>query len=342
MASSTDNNIKTEDNLDLEYYSSNGSSLEEDDKIFLHIGIVLKSHIEEDFKMVRENVKPILPSKLPVVTILEHFVKSYAMKVLTTIPTEQKKPKRRHSIIFPKKEPKESTIDFDAIREKIDLCKEVADGLRIYFNFILKDFLLYPEEKESIPLTFPLDEITKVREENEVVLNPNDFYRKPQVSIDKPIVVNVETNSESETRKTSRLRSQSSKTTEETIEKPENNISAQSSSSGDSLHCEDERRGILSKSWFPLNAGINPEASKILESVFEWRMLPDISEVEPSMIFGINYLSRLVVKLPEFLSSTPMNEEKLALLLKYLDDFVLFLEENEEMFGTQNYESNEK
>lgn len=338
MASSADNNVKTEDNLDLEYYSSNGSSLEEDDKIFLHIGIVLKSHIEEDFKMVRENVKPILPSKLPVVTILEHFVKSYAMKVLTAIPAEQKKPKRRHSIIFPKKEPKESTIDFDEIRTKIDLCKEVADGLRIYFNFILKDFLLYPEEKDSLPLTFSLDEISKVRVDHEVVLSPNDFYRKPQVSQNDK---NSENTNETETKKSSRLRSQSSKTTEET-EKSENNISAQSSSSGDSLHCEDERRGILSKSWFPLNAGLNPEASRILDGVFEWRMLPDNSEVEPSMIFGINYLSRLVVKLPEFLSSTPMNEEKLALLLKYLDDFVLFLEENEEMFGSQNYEINEK
>lgn len=39
----------------------------------------------------------------------------------------------------------------------------------------------------------------------------------------------------------------------------------------------------------------------------------------------------------EFLSATPMNEEKLTLLLRYLDEFVLFLEENHEMFGPQNY-----
>lgn len=32
-----------------------------------------------------------------------------------------------------------------------------------------------------------------------------------------------------------------------------------------------------------------------------------------------------------------MNEEKLTLLLRYLDDFVMFLEENGEMFGSHNY-----
>jgi hypothetical protein len=41
--------------------------------------------------------------------------------------------------------------------------------------------------------------------------------------------------------------------------------------------------------------------------------------------------------LPEFLSATPMNEEKMSLLLKYLDAFVEFLEENPEIYGPENF-----
>lgn len=32
----------------------------------------------------------------------------------------------------------------------INLRKEVADGLRIYFDFVLKDYLLYKQEMEQV------------------------------------------------------------------------------------------------------------------------------------------------------------------------------------------------
>lgn len=35
------------------------------------------------------------------------------------------------------------------ISPSINLRKEVADGLRIYFDFVLKDYLLYKQEKEQ-------------------------------------------------------------------------------------------------------------------------------------------------------------------------------------------------
>lgn len=295
---------QADENLDLEYYSSNGSSLEEgslDDRVFLHIGDVLKKHIENDFELVHQKVKPVLPSPLPIVTILEHFVKSYAMKIVTSIPCgEEKKPKRRHSSIFGKKEIiRENKVDFETIAQKIDLCKEVADGLRIYFNFILQDFLLYPVEKDKIPLTCTREQIRQARKK-EIILTINDFYRKSQseeTQADKGSTSENNTETQSLGRRMSRLRSQSSRTNEDS-DKTEN-ASAQSSSSGDSVSCENEKKGILSKSWFPLNAsGMGTEPTKILEEVFAWRMLPENCDIEPSMIFGMNYLCRLVVKLP--------------------------------------------
>lgn len=42
----------------------------------------------------------------------------------------------------------------------IDLRKEVADGLRIYFDFLLKDYLLYKQEKEQANLLLSNENLT--------------------------------------------------------------------------------------------------------------------------------------------------------------------------------------
>lgn len=170
----------------------------------------------------------------------------------------------------------------------------------------------------------------------------DSFFSKqepPQTPTPELIAIpeNAEGSTSSNTeKKPSRLRSHSVKTEED--EKPENMSSLASTSSNDSAMPEFQRKGIFSKSWFPLNAGISPIARKIIEETFAWRMIPSNAEAEPSMIFGIYHLTRLVVKLPEFLSATPMNEEKLTMLLKYLDAFVEFLEENPEIYGPQNFD----
>lgn len=222
------------------------------------------------------------------------------------------------------------------------MCKEVADGLRVYFNFILKDFLLYPEEKEEITKMLSEEQLKDFKYDPGEQLALNNFFSKHEPPVKSPpvelstIAENAEGSTSSNAdKRPSRLRSHSVKTEED--EKPENLSSLASTSSGDSAMPEFQKKGIFSKSWFPLNAGISPIAKKIIEETFSWRMIPPNTEPEPSMIFGIYHLTRLVVKLPEFLSATPMNEEKLTMLLKYLDAFVEFLEENPEIYGPQNF-----
>jgi male-specific lethal 3 len=269
------------------------------------------------------------------VTILENFVKSYAIKVLTGTTAEVSKPKKRRSSLLPgRKETKTQQIDYDCITNGIDLCKEVADGLRVYFNFILKDFLLYPEEKEEIEKLISKEMLENFKFDPGEQLEVRNFYSKtePVISVPETIPENAEGSSSNTDKKPTRLRSRT-----EDEEKLENMSSLASTSSGDSALPEVRRKGIFSKSWFPLNSGLSTVAKKIIDETFAWKMIPSDSEAEPSMIFGIYYLTRLVVKLPEFLSATPMNEEKLTMLLKYLDLFVEFLEENTEIYGPQNY-----
>lgn len=211
----------------------------------------------------------------------------------------------------------------------------------MYFNFILKDFLLYPEEKEEMEKLLSEEKLKDFMFDPGEQLALNNFFSKQEPKTPTVELNVIPENAEGSTssnadKRPSRLRSHSCKTEED--ERPENLSSLASTvGSDDSAVPEFRKKGIFSKSWFPLNAGISPIAKKIIEEAFTWRMIPSNAEPEPSMIFGIYQLTRLVVKLPEFLSATPMSEEKLAMLLKYLDAFVEFLEENHEIYGPQNF-----
>lgn len=104
-----------------EYYSSSATeSHGDDDRVFLHMGEVLKSHLEYEHQMItKDKIPPKLPAALPIVTILENFVKSHAIKVFTGPQVEPPKLKRRNSSILGRKEPKVKQIDYEALGEFI-------------------------------------------------------------------------------------------------------------------------------------------------------------------------------------------------------------------------------
>lgn len=102
-----------------EYYSSSATESHDDDRVFLHLGEVLKSHLEFEHRMIsKEKISTKIPASLPIVTILENFVKSHAIKVFTGPQVEPPKFKRRSSnIIVGRKEPKVKQIDYEALGE---------------------------------------------------------------------------------------------------------------------------------------------------------------------------------------------------------------------------------
>lgn len=61
---------------------------------------------------------------------------------------------------------------------------------------------------------------------------------------------------------------------------------------------------------------------ELLQDILAWKLLPCDVPMEPSMVFGAVHLSRLVVKLPDFVNATPMSDEKLKLLLQNLENFI--------------------
>lgn len=124
--------------------SSSAESANDEEKIVINIGEKLKKFLEFDFDMItNKNYLVDLPAKTSVVTILQNFVKHLLIKSICCPKSENLKktgPTRNDR----------KTIDFDKIKNSIDLSKEVADGLRLYFNFTIKNYLLYNQETDQM------------------------------------------------------------------------------------------------------------------------------------------------------------------------------------------------
>lgn len=78
----------------------------------------------------------------------------------------------------------------------------------------------------------------------------------------------------------------------------------------------------LLRQLLPMNMAVSLKTRELLQNILSWQILPSDAPVEPSMIYGSVHLSRLIVKLPDFLNATPMSDEKMKLLIQYLDCFI--------------------
>lgn len=146
VAAGTDGGGGGGGDIDTESYSSSVESTIEDDRVALQIGDKLKTILELDYTLITNGNKLVnLPAAVPVITILENFVKHFSIKSLTTT-TQSDAPRRRNSNVA-KCERREK--DYEKLANSISLRKEIADGLRLYFDFTLKDYLLYRQELEQ-------------------------------------------------------------------------------------------------------------------------------------------------------------------------------------------------
>lgn len=98
-----------------------------------------------------------LPAQPTVISILESWVQHYTTTQLTNIPEKPQRNKVQNSL--------------DKTMCNINICREVADGLRIYFDFTLSDLLLYKHEIEQystmkfIPVVTSTEESACVKDE---------------------------------------------------------------------------------------------------------------------------------------------------------------------------------
>lgn len=120
-----------------------------EERIPMEVSTGLKRLLEHDCTLINQQNKVLkLPAEPNVVTILEGFVKHCAVNQLcnshTAAGSSKNGQSQRYSYKYlHHKQPQ----DLDSICRNLTICKEVADGLRVYFDFTLADLLLYSQEK---------------------------------------------------------------------------------------------------------------------------------------------------------------------------------------------------
>uniref|UniRef100_W8BCH8 Protein male-specific lethal-3 n=2 Tax=Ceratitis capitata TaxID=7213 RepID=W8BCH8_CERCA len=342
------------DECESESCCSSVESFPDEERVLLRISERLRQYLEYDHDMVVKYCKQhALPARIPVVAILENFVKQSAVKLVFSNTQVESTRRRTTQQRTNKKE-----HEFDKLVATVSLLKEVADGLRIYFDFTIADFLLYKEEKEyalsylseenlknftyvALPGLSP-DFLNPSKNESETTQPPSGDSCIETSTAEAALTTSAPAE-EPQKRKSRLHRSDDCEIIlENCLENCLSSIASTSSGASTPLHSAAGASGAASginylKSLQPMALNIPTQTKEFLQTVLAWHLLPTDAPAAPSMIFGAPHLARLIVKLPEFLNASSMSDEKLKVLLQHLDTFVNYLEARKEWFNEDNY-----
>uniref|UniRef100_A0A0K8TGJ2 MRG domain-containing protein n=1 Tax=Lygus hesperus TaxID=30085 RepID=A0A0K8TGJ2_LYGHE len=213
---------------------------------------------------------------------------------------------------------KGSNVTVDSITRSANLCREVADSLRVFMEFGLSRMFLYEEEKEQYSHVIRSRE-TPLRNESPIDLD-DDFNHD-----EKP--TDCDDGNEGEARrKTLRSHSGGSCNSQEIDTKPD----LATLLTNDCLNDGGETLALR-----PMSLKENEALKKILSR----KLVQDSyrAQKHPSTVYGAVHISRVLVKMPDVLSNAEYGEPKLSLLVEYLNNFMKYLEEHPEWFGDNHY-----
>lgn len=298
---------------DTESYSSSAeSNAEAEDKVVLRLSEGLKECLEQDFTEVKLNGRlSQLPSKVTVITVLENYVKHNAIKFICGT-LKRDKLKRRNSQTKPDRD---HIVDPDKFANNLNICKEVADGLRIYFDFTLKDFLLYAPEQTQYDEIFTEDFLSSYKHismDRPYFLDhlPPHTKQLPDIiecgtvtssstaiasscgvtPVAAPGTLDQEQGEDSAARR--RLRSHRDSDFSLLIfESGSESCQSGTMSNYNQLNISEQLKAIL-----PPNTTLPFRVRQLLQTTLNWELLPKDASVEPSMVYGPIHLARLIGK----------------------------------------------
>ncbi|KAI4458732.1 mortality factor 4-like protein [Holotrichia oblita] len=304
-ASSEDGSCGSPALMDDEDCPRNCSSSEEESSIdddLVHIELTrdLRERLEQDYHFIKDQNKlHKLPAEPNVVTILELYWRQYASNQICCL--NEKPAKYRGYNNFTKIRPED-------LQKNLNICKEILDGIRIYFDFTIEDLLLYKSEEGQIPLGLAKFSSFSafMKGGNQSSFEPEEYSHLPMVEMDELYNNDGSEGGHSLMRNKTRRR------------KLRSNRSLETSLNGHGLeNCD-------SKS----NQSNNNAPTEILSTsrLPQWRALPEHvyhqNPLPACLIYGATHLTRLFVKLPELLNNTNMPDEKLKVLLSHLNLFI--------------------
>lgn len=303
----------------------------------LDIGNTLRRILEIDSELINQKNKlVVLPAQPTVATILESWVHHFTETELKSIPDKTQRNKGNNVV--------EKTLT------DINLCREVADGLRVYFDFTLQKLLLYRQEREqntSIMLASLNMEPVEVKEETLEItdvsikeeIEDTEYAHLPPFQEQEPEIENSNKPVNQVKRKLRSCRVSSVEEprqlrSHEETKQDQGNLS--SSMASTSSRCSSPR-GVTLRMPVVVPAHIGT----LLQESKGWRLIPESAKFKgirnPCLIYGAVHFVRLFVKLPELLQNSDIADKKLKVVLKYLDMVLSYLELHREWFGEQYY-----
>ena len=293
----------------------------------------IKRKLEQDHLMINSKNKLVrLPAQPNIVTLLEMFVRNYAIQRLAQLEKQLgKSPYSQYRITAEKEAEK-----YEEAANNINICKEVAEGVRIIMDFQLGNILLYPSEEDQFAQSIQL------RPHMENIERQVVQAELPEPSSTQPGIKRTSTSSrkhavsesQAEVAEGGKKRNRLSVGKEEGLV-PGSVGSASSGTATPTMQLPTP--GGSSHSSYPQTS----KSHAILGQIYSWKLVPETLyfdyPVPASLVYGGVHLTRLLVKLPEILAKMRFSTKSCRNIIKYLEYLVEFLTNQQDIFSEGNY-----
>uniref|UniRef100_A0A671YW48 MSL complex subunit 3 n=1 Tax=Sparus aurata TaxID=8175 RepID=A0A671YW48_SPAAU len=338
-------------------YSSRPECEEKIVHVDINIPDVLKKKLEDDCFYINKRKKLVMvPCQTNVVHILESYVKHFAINKAFMANERYRRQQNTTQSSSPQPIPPE---------KRLELCKEMVDGLRITFDFTLPMILLYPCEQaqfkkvSSSRVFMAINESSPCSSNAQRERSPSPLGHNPptpQSTDSQPALSDISATTPTAPAPTPKRRRhpdmdcisyQSQSLRRSTRNTSGGDRPAEGSSGETPVHSG-------SSSPLPLTPskersgpfyGLESRRNNELNEVLSWKLTPDNYPLNdqlppPSYLYGAQHLLRLFVKLPEILGKMQIPERNLRALVKHLELFLRFMAEfHEDFFPESAYVS---
>ncbi|XP_036081688.1 male-specific lethal 3 homolog [Rousettus aegyptiacus] len=322
--------------------------------ITIDIPEVLKKKLEDDCYYINRRKRLVkLPCQTNIITILESYVKHFAINVAFSTNERPYHQAVSHSNMNAHCIPAEKNVD---------LCKEMVDGLRITFDYTLPLLLLYPYEQvqykkvTSSKFFFPIKESAINTNRNQEGLSPSPPLLNPftpqstesRRELTTPKRRKAEPEALQSLRRSRRHSANYDKLAESSASPQPKHQQQDVSTSMPKLFLHLEKKTpVRSRPSSPVPLTPSKEDGGVfavcegrtneVNEILSWELVPNSyplgdQSLPPSYIYGAQHLLRLLVKLPEILVKMSFSQKNLKALLKHFDLFLRFLAEYHDNF----------
>ncbi|XP_043358068.1 male-specific lethal 3 homolog isoform X2 [Dermochelys coriacea] len=323
----------------------------EERAISIEIPEILKKKLEEDCYYINRRKRLVkLPCQRNIITILESYVKHFAINAAFSANERSRHHQMTSHVNM--------NLHYVPPEKNVELCKEMVDGLRITFDFILPLILLYPYEQAqfkkvtSSKFFLPIKENAANTNRNQEELSPSPPLLNPptpqstdsQPTTGEPATPKrrkAEPEMLQSLRRSTRHTSNCDRLSESSAspQPKRRHLDTPASMPKLFLHLE-KKTPVHSGSSSPITLTPSKEGSAVfagfegrrnneLNEVLSWKLMPENypqsdQPPPPSYIYGSQHLLRMFVKLPEILGKMCFPDKNLKALVKHFELFLRF------------------